>query len=437
MSSPSERCLWSQTAGPAPDLPSFTGPAETDIAIVGGGFAGLSAALALAERGVCVTVLEAGEIGSGASGRTGGQIIAGLRHFPEDLTAVYGPAVGRRLYDFGVTTARDTFALIRRHGLQCDAVQNGWINAADSPAALEQSRRRVAAWQAQGVDARFLERDELEALTGTGAYLGGWIHPEGGSVQPLSLARELARVARAKGALIHPRSRVRAMSRTDGQWRLDTAAGTLTSSRLLLATNAVADKLAPPVAQSVLPVWSFQIATDPLPASLGILASDAVISDTRRVLRYFRKDRDGRLLVGGKGAPGGPKGVTSFGLQLHMLHQLFPGLKDVTPAYYWGGQVAVTLDRLPRLFTLGEGGLATVGCNGKGVAWNMALGPILADALTGTALDMLPLPPATAPSPIPFHGLKRLYSAAGSTWLRLCDRLESAAPAIFPRQTQL
>lgn len=426
----SQACLWNETAVAGADYPELAGACEAEVAIIGAGFAGLSTALALAERGIAVVVLEAGEIGEGASGRNGGQVIAGLRHFPEELVEAYGRERGRRLYEFGAGTADAAFALIARHGLACDATQEGWINVIDAKAGLDTVRRRVAAWQAQGVAARSLDKAELRDLTGTDAYLGGWIDPRGGGVQPLSLVRELARAAQKAGAILHTRSRATAMTRAGQDWRVATSAGSVTAQRVLVATNALAGPLSPPLARSFLPVWSYQIATDPLPASAGVMRTGAVVSDSRRVLRYFRRDRDGRLIVGGKGTPTGPKGFGSFNLQQLTLARLYPELAGVEPRWYWGGQVSVTLDRLPRLFVLDDGVLATLGCNGKGVAWNLALGPVLADALTGADPDTLPLPPVRPPAPIPFHGLKRLYAAAGSTWLRFRDTIERQTPTL-------
>ena len=421
---PAQVSLWEATAVAAPALPALAGPAEAEVTIVGGGYAGLSAALHLAERGVSVALLEAEEPGAGASGRNGGQVIPGLRHFVEDLTAVYGGDLGRRLHGWGAGTADATFALIRRHGLDCDAAQAGWINAAKGVTELALVRRRAEAWIGTGAPVRLLDEREIGSLTGSAAYDGGLVDMRGGSVQPLSLARELARAASRAGAAILARSPAIGIARDGVGWRVTTPGGHVLCRRVLLATNAMAGPLWPRLPASFLPVWSFQIATDPLPADRGVMPSGAVVSDMRRVLRYFRRDREGRLVVGGKGTIGAPRGPASFGEIRRTLARLYPDLAGAPTPYRWGGQVAVTLDRLPRLVTLDEGVAATLACNGKGVAWNVALGPVLADALTGADPRALPLPPARPLDPIPFHGLKKVYAAAGSAWLRLQDALD-------------
>lgn len=422
--------LWEATAVPATPYPALRGPAETEVAIVGAGFAGLSTALHLAERGHAVAVLEAAQVGAGASGRCGGQVLFGGKQSGGELRALFGEAAGQRLLEFGTGAADATFALIRRLGLQCDATQGGSIYAADSEAGLAETRAKQKNLQALGIDARWLDREALHRATGSPAYLGGYFNPRGGSVQPLSLVRELARAAQAAGAEVHEESAVLSIDREGAGWRLRTAQGHLRARRVLLATNGRSGGLWPALDRTVLPVWSFQVATDPLPASAGVLPGGPVVSDTRRVLRYFRTDRDGRLVLGGKGTVRAPRGLASFELQRQALARLYPQLADAPIRHAWGGQVSVTLNRLPRLFVLGEGLLASVACNGKGVAWNVALGPVLADALCGAPLDSLALPPARPVQPIPLHALQQVYTAVGGAWLRLCDGLDRTRPRL-------
>jgi glycine/D-amino acid oxidase-like deaminating enzyme len=415
--------LWDATAPPGPALAPLRGPAESEVAIIGAGYSGLATALALAERGVAVTVLEAVAPGAGASGRNGGQVIPGFKHDVADAVAIYGPERGAEMYALGAAAAETTFALIARHGIACDAARSGWAQLGDTEAALALMAPRLAAWQRAGAPVRALSREEAAALVGTRAYLGGWLHAGAGSVQPLAYARGLARAAMSAGATIHAPSRATAIRREGRDWRVTTAEGHLRARRVLVATNALAGDVWPGLADTMIPVWSFQIAT-----RAGVVpAAMPVVSDTRRVLRYFRADRDGRLVVGGKGRLRAPRGPGDFGTQRHMLARLYPHLAEAPPDYGWGGQVAITLDRLPRLFALDDGVFATIGCNGKGIAWCTALGPELATLLTGG--ESLALPPVERLRPIPLHRLKTLYAAAGSVWFRLRDRLDRATPA--------
>jgi glycine/D-amino acid oxidase-like deaminating enzyme len=423
--------LWEATAAPAVEAAPLSGPHDAETVIIGAGYTGLSTALHLAEMGRDVCVLEAAEPGAGGSGRNGGQVIPGLRHLPDELVARYGPDLGQRLHAFGAGDADAAFALIERLGLQCDAVRGGWIQAAETQAELEQGRVRVAAWAARGAPTRMLDREEFRALTGTDAYLGGWIDPRGGSVQPLSYARELARAAMRAGARLHTRSPALSLAREGAGWRVTTPDGSVRAKRLLLACNLGAGPLHPGVHRSQLSVWSFQIATRPLSAAerAVILPGQAVVSDTRRVLRYFRTDREGRVIIGGKGTLSAPKGPGSFRLQRAMLGRLYPDLAKDGFSHAWGGQIGITIDRLPRLFSLGPDGYAAVQDNGKGVAWCTAMGMPLAALLAGEDPRGLPLVPITAPSPIPGHALKSAYVAVGNLWLRFLDLTEGLRPS--------
>jgi glycine/D-amino acid oxidase-like deaminating enzyme len=421
-----QRSLWAETATAAVPLLPLEGAAEAEVAIIGAGYTGLSTALALAERGVAVVVLEAEAPGAGASGANGGQVIPGLKHFVADLEKDFGPGPGRRLHQAGATDADRCFTLIERLGIECDATRAGWLQVADNPVALEECRQRARAWQAWGAPVRLLGAEEVRAITGAAGYLGGWIDDRGGSVQPLSLARGLARAALAAGARIHAPSRATAIRPDGAGWRVETPGGALRVRRVLLATNAAPGALWPGLAHTIMAVWSFQTATRP---GAGVLPGGQVVSDTRRVLRYWRRDAAGRLVVGGKGTLRAPRGPRSFTVPERMRARLYPALPDAAPDYYWGGRVGITPDRLPRLFRLAEGVFAVMQDNGKGVAWCTATGPALADLLAGAAPEELALPPVTPLRPIPLHPFRSVYAAAGSLYFRARDALDRARTA--------
>jgi len=427
--SPRERSLWHATAESAPALLPLHGMQETEVAIVGAGYTGLATAIALAERGVAVTVLEATEPGAGASGANGGQVIPGLRHLAGDLVAAYGETLGRRLHAYGAGDSDRLFDLVARYGIACDATRSGYVQVADTPVALAEARQRHDAWAALGAPVRWLDAEEARELTGAGGYLGGWMDARGGTVQPLSLARGLARAALRSGVRVHAPARVNAIRPEGRDWRLLTATGSVRARRVLLATNAMTGDLWPGLAACSMAVWSFQTATAPLAEETRVLPGRQAVSDTRRVLRYWRRDAAGRLVVGGKGTIRAPRGPRSFGVPERMRARLYPDLPDVPPEFWWGGRVCVSLDRLPRLFALAEGVFAVMQDNGKGVAWCTGNGAPLADLLTGADPRDLPLPPVTPLRPIPLHPLRSVYAAAGSLWLRARDALDRARPA--------
>lgn len=418
--------LWEATAAPAPDCPPLSGPAETEIAIIGAGFLGAATALELAERGVAVTLLEAAPgPGGGASGRSGGQVIPGLRHDPALLAREYGRDFGLRLDAVAADAGRATWALIAKHGIACEAAPAGWIQATDNPAELPEMQERLRLWQARGAPVRPLSKTEMADALGSPAYLAGWTHEQGGSLQPLSYVRGLARAAQQAGARLHGASPVTAMTRRGESWLLETPRGRLKARRVLLATNTQDGGLWPGLARTALPVWSFQLATQPLTPEqqARILPGKQAVSDTRRVLRYFRRDGTGRLVAGGKGTLAAPERLNQFATVRRILARLYPELAALPLDFAWGGRVAVTPGRWPRLTRLGPEAWSMVVCNGKGVALTTALAPHLAEMLA-TGVERATPVPASALAPIPGFALRRLYVGAGSAWLRLQDALE-------------
>ncbi|MBM3599230.1 MAG: FAD-binding oxidoreductase [Alphaproteobacteria bacterium] len=420
--------LWVATAEPAAPTPPLEGEAKADVAVVGGGFTGLSTALHLAEAGVSVVLVEAAEPGWGASGRNGGQAIPGLKLDPDEIEARFGPELGPRVVELVGGAADFVFGLIRRHGISCHAAQRGWISASFSPAALALAGRRVEQWQRRGVGARLLDRATAAALMGTDRYVGGWLDPRGGALQPLSYARGLARAAIRQGARIHGASPATVLRRDGAQWRVETPGGSVVADQVVLATNGYTDTLWPGLARSIIPVFSYQVATRPLSDNLRrtILPERHVVSDTRRLLLYFRLDHDGRLLMGGRGKLKDSSDPNLYGYVKSALAGLFPQLDRPDYAYFWGGKVAITTDQIPHLHELAPGLHAGLGYNGRGVAMASAMGRLLALRAQGKSATDIPYP-ISSMRPIPFHGLRLPVLQAIVGWRRMMDRLEAGA----------
>ena len=415
--------LWVATARPAPATPPLDRSRQADVAIVGAGYSGLAAALQLAEAGASVIVLEAGEPGWGASGRNGGQVIPGLKFDPDELIAMFGPEAGEHLVRVAGGAPDTLFALIARHGIDCGARQCGWIQPAFAPADVGVVTRRAEQWQRRGAPVAVLDRDGVRRLVGSPIYHGGLIDRRAGCVQPLSYSRGLARAAQKAGALVCGGSRVTALARDGGRWKVTTAHGpTVSAERVLLATNGYTDALWPRLRRTVIAANSFQVATARLPDALRrtVLPEGHVASDTRKLLLYYRCDHHGRLIMGGRGPFREPAGPRDYRHLERVIGLLFPQLKNTRCEFYWAGRVALTRDHVPHVHQPAPGLTVFLGYNGRGVAMATTLGTLVAKNLIAPSNNALPFP-ITDIRPIPLHSLHRIYATSILQMYRLRD----------------
>lgn len=418
--------LWAATASEPPiETPALEGDLRADVAIVGVGYTGLSAALHLAQAGASVRVLEAKEVGWGGSGRNFGQVIPGLKCDPDEIEARFGDEVGGRLVALAGGAADALFALVRRHAIRCDAAQSGWIQPAHGARGLAIVRRRAAQWARRGADVQDLDRAEVSALLGTDAYAGGWLDKRGGAVQPLGLARGLARAAKEAGAVIHGDSPVVSIERRGPAWRVATPRGAVEADTVILATNAYTTDLWPGLRQSLVPVRPFVVASAPLGENVRrtILPKGHGASDSKRLLSYFRLDPEGRLLMGGRAALDERAYPHLFDELATDARRFFPQLGTVQWTHRWSGWLAMTADHMPHLHALAPGLYAGLGYQGRGLALALVFGRELARlALHGERVtDGWPLSPLR---PLPFHGLRGPVLRTVRTYWRLRDRLD-------------
>jgi glycine/D-amino acid oxidase-like deaminating enzyme len=378
---PLARALWAATAPPAPPTPPLKTSARADVCVIGAGYAGLSTALALAERGVQTIVLEAREPGWGGSGRNGGQVIPGLKYDPDELEAMFGSERGPRLVDFAGRAADAVFELIARHRMDVPHARSGWIQGAHSKPTVETVKRRAGEWERRGAPVSFLDKAETDRHLGTTQYLASWIDRRGGAVQPLAYTRGLVRAAQAAGAIIHGESPATRLERRDGKWIVTTRSGAhVTADQVVMCTNAYGGELWPRLKQTVIAPNSYQIATVPLSYNVrkSILPFGQISSDARRLLAYFRLDDAGRLIVGGRGPLREPRSDADWAHLEAMLPRLFPQAQGTPIAFRWCGRVAITRDFLPHLHTPAPGLLIDIGCLGRGIALQTAMGQAIA-----------------------------------------------------------
>lgn len=416
--------LWEETAVAPPPSPKLATSTRAEVLIVGAGYLGLSAALHLAEAGVDSVVLDGAEPGQGASGRSGGQVIPGLKYDPEEIEAAFGVVRGERLWRFAGATAACVFDLVTRLGLRAEARRTAWIQGIHADAAAVRGRSRARQWQARGADVAYVDAAEAAKLVGTSLYVGAFVDRRAGSIQPLSYTRELARVALAVGARIHGNSPVVALARHGETWRATTDSGvTVDATRVLVCTNAYSGPLVADLPRSIVAANSLQISTAPLAPSLraAILPTGAVLSDTRRIIRYWRMDNMGRFVMGGRGPYREPGPEADWAHLKRDAISLYPALAGVEFTHRWAGRVAIHPDYWPHLHAPEPGFYAAIGCQGRGIGWQTAMGGELARLARDK--DYEPVLPFTPISCIPFAPLKRLGVSMTIAAMRVLDRL--------------
>jgi glycine/D-amino acid oxidase-like deaminating enzyme len=404
--------LWAAVTPGGPDLPELVGTERTDVIVIGGGFTGLSTALHLREAGVDVAIVEAMEPGWGASGRNNGQVIPTLsRPDPEDIIARHG-AVAERFVALLRDSASTLFNLAGRYDIAAEQEQKGWVQPVHSPGRIKIAERRVRQWSKFGAPVELLSREQARDMLGSDAWFGGFWNRSGGHINPLALARGMARAAQAKGARIYARSPASSFERRDGRWLVETAKGEIGGRALVLATNAYSGEfsksLAPDIAQEVMPVLSWQMATQPLSDNVRktIIPGRQAMSDTHGELYFARYDARNRLVTGGAVIGPGNKAERLRARVATRLQRLWPQIGEVSFDYIWNGYVGMTTDFLPRIHRLGPDAWGWTGCNGRAVALAIALGDELSKAVRGSSERELALP-LTEPLRIPAHGLLR------------------------------
>lgn len=398
-----------------------------DVAVVGAGFTGLSAARSLAKAGAKVALLEAHHVGYGASGRNGGHLNSG--HFGSygAIKRSFGEAQAQRLwksYDASIDMIQ---AIAEEEGIDCDFRRSGKLKLASKAshvaglqAMSEEIRREV------DPSVRWLSRDELRSEIGSDEFHGGVLYPHSAMMHMGRYVNGLADAASRHGATIWEDAAVTAHRQSAGIWHLDTARGNLTAKKVILATDAYGGAVFPYIRRRVFPVASFIIVTRPLTDAevAATLPSNRNYTNSLNISNYFRLTPDHRILFGGRArfsAVSNQKTDTrSAELLRQQLVRIFPQLADVGVDYCWGGLVGCTQDRYPRAGEA-EGFIYGMGYSGHGAQLSTLIGSALADIALGRAgtnpLEGMPLHalPLTAGNPwfLPIVG----------AWYRLKDAI--------------
>ncbi|MFC4161702.1 NAD(P)/FAD-dependent oxidoreductase [Chitinimonas lacunae] len=413
------------SAGPLPDHPELEGELDCDVCVVGGGLAGVSAALELAERGYSVVLLEGSRIGHAASGRNGGQVINGYACDMDTLHHAVGDEAARAMWAMSLEAIEMIDSRIKRHAIDCHWRRGHLLAAVKPRHYTDLVRWREQAGKRYGYRRYELwDQATLRRRLDSPRYQGGLYDSEGGHLHPLRYLLGLAAAASAVGVRIFERSPVERVE--SGERPLaHSSRGRVRCRHLVLATNVYIDRLRPDLGSRIMPVGTYIIATEPLAPELAtqLISGDFAVCDTRFVLDYYRFSVDHRLLFGGKVSYSGlPPPDLKSAMRRDML-KVFPQLRDTAIDYAWGGFVDITMNRAPHWGRVAPNVYFCQGFSGHGVAVTGLAGRLIAEAIAGSA-ERLDLFSRLQHLPFPGGRLLRTPSLVlGMLWYRLRDYL--------------
>lgn len=401
------------------------GTLEADICVVGAGYSGLSAAISLAEHGFKVVMIEAAEVGWGASGRNGGQVVNGLNASLDTIKRRYGQQTANFVGGLLQEGAGIIYDRVERYGINCD-LKRGNIYAAYTPKHMEELKAKQALWRSHGMDDHeLIDKGQIRQHIGSDVYEGGMIDHSGGHMHPLNLALGEAAAFEGLGGKIFERSPVTKVEQDASGATVSTAKGQVRAKTALICGNAYLGNVVPELTARVMPVSTQMMATEPLgeDRANALLPTGMCVEDVRYILDYFRLSADHRLIFGGGVVYGGTDPADVEAKLRPNMDKVFPHLRDVKVDYAWSGNFALSFSRVPQLGRLGKNIYFAHGYSGHGVTGSHLFGRILSEAVHG---DMTRFDTFASLPWIPFPGgrmFRAQYSTLGSWWYSLKDRL--------------
>lgn len=370
--------------------PALQGNADAAICIIGAGFAGLSSALALAERGATdIVVLEAQRVGHGASGRNGGFVFGGFSLGERAIIDTVGEVDAKKLYHMTLAAVERIRSRIHRYDIACEIKEEGvyLANWFDDDRILDRRQRFMR--DKLGLDWERVSRAALADQLASTRYFGALFEPGAFHFHPLKYAQGLARVLASKGVRIHEASKVTQIAPDGNGWRMATAGGAVSAREVVVCCGGYIEKLYPRLASAVLPIATYVMVTEPLGERLqGAMRTSAAVYDTRFAFDYYRPLPDSRLLWGGRISVMERTSVDVARLLYGDMLKVYPQLAGAKVDYAWSGMMSYGRHKMPQLGRLPEGIWYGMGFGGHGVAPTTLAGEVLACAMTGDGGDL-------------------------------------------------
>ena len=366
------------------DYPRLQGEHTVDVAVVGAGFTGVASALALAERGYKVAIVEANRVGWGASGRNGGQLIDGMVEI-DKIEKRLGPQAAQIAYQMGVECRDIVLRNIDRYQIDCD-LKFGYLDLALKQADIGYFHAEIERKQRLNYPHKMsiVPHREIHTVIGSDRYIGGLVNEANGHLHPLNLCIGEAQAAAGLGSLVFEQSQVTRIKH-GAKPRVETELGAINASKIVLAGNAYLGKTEPKIYGSIIPAGSYVIATEPLGDELAaeLLPKDMACCDQKVGLDYFRLSADKRMLFGGLCNYSGRVPDSIKGVLRPKMIKVFPQLKDARIDYEWGGNIAISMNRIPQFGRIQDNTYYAQGYSGHGVAPTHIAGQVMAEVISG------------------------------------------------------
>jgi glycine/D-amino acid oxidase-like deaminating enzyme len=422
-----EKVFWHDTVEMPSDAPLNDLPQKADIAVIGAGIPGLSAAYQMAKRGASVAVLEAETIGWGASSRNGGMVLTGLRLDAGTVETKYGEELTRQLFEDSLAAINTVEHLVSKEQISCGFKRTGHLLLANKPAHYEAMKAEAEWFKGHfNHQLQLIPKGDLHSEIGSDVYYGGMVDELSAGVNPAQYVAGLAQAAARAGARLYPRAGLLSIEKTSSGYKLKTQRGELVADQVLVATGGYTRTATPQLQRRIIPIGSYIIATQPLPESLAheLIPHMRMVFDYRHFLNYFRLSADNRMVFGGRAAffPETASTIRSSAdiLRKEMTH-VFPQLKEVEVEYAWGGTLDFPFDQMPHAGQM-DGIYYVLGFAGHGVALGTHLGIRVADAILDGTLKELPYNAYDFPTaPLGLYNGKPWFLPLIGLWHRILD----------------